>query len=73
MLLLADEPTGNLGSKNGELIMELSRQLHDDEATVCVVKHDSHHVAQAKRAINLFDGAVTYLGSRFSRIRRLYH
>jgi putative ABC transport system ATP-binding protein len=58
MLLLADEPTGNLDSKNGELIMKLLRQLHDEGVTICMVTHDSRYEAQAERVIHLFDGKI---------------
>lgn len=58
MLLLADEPTGNLDSKNGELIMRLLKQLHDEGVTICMVTHDSRYERQAERVIHLFDGAI---------------
>jgi putative ABC transport system ATP-binding protein len=57
-LLLADEPTGNLDSRNGELIMGLLRQLHDDGVTICMVTHDSRFESHAERVIHLFDGEV---------------
>jgi putative ABC transport system ATP-binding protein len=57
-LLLADEPTGNLDSRNGELIMSLLRQLHDEGVTICMVTHDSRYENQTERVIHLFDGEV---------------
>ena len=57
-LLLADEPTGNLDSRNGELIMTLLRELHDEGVTVCMVTHDSRYEGHAERVIQLFDGEV---------------
>jgi putative ABC transport system ATP-binding protein len=57
-LLLADEPTGNLDSRNGELIMGLLRQLHDEGVTICMVTHDSRYENHAERVIHLFDGEV---------------
>lgn len=57
-ILLADEPTGNLDSGNGEAVMELLRELHRDGATVCIVTHDPRYAAHAERSIRLFDGRV---------------
>ena len=57
-ILLADEPTGNLDSKNGEMVMELMRELHRGGATICMVTHDPRYAAHADRAIHLFDGRV---------------
>ncbi|MGB7622580.1 MAG: ABC transporter ATP-binding protein [Terriglobia bacterium] len=57
-ILLADEPTGNLDSKNGEAVMELLRQLHRDGATICMVTHDPRFAAHADRGVHLFDGRV---------------
>ena len=57
-ILLADEPTGNLDSKNGEAVMELLRELHRGGATICMVTHDARYAAHADRAIHLFDGRV---------------
>jgi len=57
-ILLADEPTGNLDSKNGEAVMELLRQLHRDGATICMVTHDARFAAHADRTVHLFDGRV---------------
>ena len=57
-VLLADEPTGNLDSTNGEAVMELLRELHRDGATICMVTHDPRYATFADRAIHLFDGRV---------------
>jgi putative ABC transport system ATP-binding protein len=57
-VLLADEPTGNLDSKNGEAVMELLSELHRDGATICVVTHDQHYAHLAERTIHLFDGRI---------------
>ncbi|MGZ6069913.1 MAG: ABC transporter ATP-binding protein [Myxococcaceae bacterium] len=58
LLLLADEPTGNLDSKNGQAVMELLRELHAGGATLCMVTHDLGHAKLATRAVSLFDGRV---------------
>jgi putative ABC transport system ATP-binding protein len=56
-LVLADEPTGNLDSANGESIMELLREIHQQRATtICLVTHDAQHAALAQRQIALLDG-----------------
>lgn len=57
-LLLADEPTGNLDSRNGQLVMELLAELHAAGATVCMVTHDPRFAEYAERTIHLFDGAI---------------
>lgn len=57
-VLLADEPTGNLDSKNGEAVMELLRNLHKAGATICMVTHDPRFARYAERTIHLFDGRV---------------
>jgi putative ABC transport system ATP-binding protein len=57
-ILLADEPTGNLDSKNGEAVMALLRELHAEGATVCLVTHDERYARDAQRTIHLFDGKV---------------
>ena len=57
-ILLADEPTGNLDSTNGEAVMELLRALHRAGATVCMVTHDPRYAKHADRSIHLFDGRV---------------
>src|SRR5713226_5190660 len=58
LILLADEPTGNLDSKNGEAGMELLRDLHRNGATVCMVTHDQRYANFAERTIHLFDGRI---------------
>jgi putative ABC transport system ATP-binding protein len=57
-ILLADEPTGNLDSKNGEAVMELLRELHREGATICMVTHDPRYARHADRSVHLFDGRV---------------
>jgi len=57
-ILLADEPTGNLDSTNGESVMGLLRELHRAGATVCMVTHDPRYAEHADRSIHLFDGRV---------------
>ena len=57
-ILLADEPTGNLDSTNGEAVMELLRELHQGGATICMVTHDPRYARHAERSIHLFDGKV---------------
>jgi putative ABC transport system ATP-binding protein len=57
-ILLADEPTGNLDSTNGEAVMELLRELHRNGATICMVTHDPRYALHADRSVNLFDGRV---------------
>jgi putative ABC transport system ATP-binding protein len=57
-ILLADEPTGNLDSKNGEAVMELLRDLHREGATICMVTHDPRYERHADRSIHLFDGRI---------------
>ncbi|MGA9997803.1 MAG: ABC transporter ATP-binding protein [Pyrinomonadaceae bacterium] len=57
-ILLADEPTGNLDSANGEAVMELLRELHRGGATICMVTHDPRYALNADRIIHLFDGRV---------------
>jgi putative ABC transport system ATP-binding protein len=57
-ILLADEPTGNLDSKNGEAVMELLRELHRGGATICMVTHDTRFARHADRTVHLFDGRI---------------
>ena len=57
-ILLADEPTGNLDSANGEAVMELLTELHRGGATICMVTHDPRYARFAERAIRLFDGRI---------------
>jgi putative ABC transport system ATP-binding protein len=58
LILLADEPTGNLDSKSGEAVMELLRELHRAGATLCMVTHDPRYARHADRTIHLFDGRI---------------
>ena len=57
-ILLADEPTGNLDSRNGEAVMELLSELHREGATICMVTHDPRFAKHAQREVHLFDGKV---------------
>jgi len=57
-ILLADEPTGNLDSKNGEAVMDLLRDLHREGATICMVTHDPRFARHADRTVHLFDGRI---------------
>ena len=61
-ILLADEPTGNLDSKNGEAVMRLLQELHQEGATICMVTHDPRFAAHAERQVHLFDGKVVAEG-----------
>ena len=58
LILLADEPTGNLDSKNGDAVMALLEELHANGATICIVTHDPRYAHHAERTIHLFDGRV---------------
>ena len=58
LLLLADEPTGNLDSKNGQAVMQLLRELHAAGSTLCMVTHDPAQAKQATRTVSLFDGRI---------------
>jgi putative ABC transport system ATP-binding protein len=57
-ILLADEPTGNLDSSNGEAVMDLLQELHQSGATICMVTHDPRYAAYADRSVELLDGRV---------------
>jgi putative ABC transport system ATP-binding protein len=57
-ILLADEPTGNLDSHNGEAVMELLRELHREGSTICMVTHDPRYASYADKTIHLFDGRI---------------
>ncbi|HZZ59138.1 MAG TPA: ABC transporter ATP-binding protein [Opitutaceae bacterium] len=57
-VLLADEPTGNLDSKNGESVMQLLAELHRGGATICMVTHDDRFARHAARTVHIFDGKV---------------
>jgi putative ABC transport system ATP-binding protein len=58
LILLADEPTGNLDSKNGDAVMELLEGLHAKGATICMVTHNPDYAKKATRVVHLFDGRV---------------
>jgi putative ABC transport system ATP-binding protein len=58
VILLADEPTGNLDSRSGEAVMDLLNELHQSGATICMVTHDARYARHAGRSIHLFDGRV---------------
>src|SRR5437868_11572897 len=58
LILLADEPTGNLDSRSGEAVMDLLRELHRGGATICMVTHDPRYARHADRSIHVFDGRV---------------
>jgi putative ABC transport system ATP-binding protein len=58
LILLADEPTGNLDSKNGDAVMELLEALHGKGATICMVTHNPDYAKKATRVVHLFDGRV---------------
>jgi putative ABC transport system ATP-binding protein len=70
-ILLADEPTGNLDSKNGESVMGLLQELHREGATICMVTHDPRYARHAERTIHLFDGNVAEDGQNAGNIRDL--
>ena len=57
-ILLADEPTGNLDSRNGGAVMDLLKDLHQEGATICMVTHDPRYASFADRTIHLFDGRI---------------
>jgi putative ABC transport system ATP-binding protein len=58
LILLADEPTGNLDSRNGEAVMELLSDLHKSGSTICMVTHDPRFARHADRTVHLFDGRI---------------
>jgi putative ABC transport system ATP-binding protein len=58
LILLADEPTGNLDSKNGDAVMDLLSELHQNGATICIVTHDPRYAHRAQRSLHLYDGRV---------------
>jgi putative ABC transport system ATP-binding protein len=62
-ILLADEPTGNLDSTNGEAVMALLQELHHGGATICMVTHDVRYAKHADRSVHLLDGRVTEAAS----------
>src|SRR6202050_4046831 len=67
-ILLADEPTGNLDSRNAEAVMELLQNLHREGATICMVTHDPRFARHADRQIHLFDGKVGAEGESLERV-----
>jgi putative ABC transport system ATP-binding protein len=62
-ILLADEPTGNLDSKNGGAVMDLLRDLHQEGSTICMVTHDPRYAHFAQKSVNLFDGQIVSEGN----------
>lgn len=58
LIVLADEPTGNLDSRNGGAVMDLLKELHEEGATICMVTHDPRYAEFAERTIHLFDGRI---------------
>ncbi len=58
LILLADEPTGNLDSHNGDLVMDLLRDLNANGVTICMVTHNPDYAKQASRTVHLFDGRI---------------
>ena len=69
-ILLADEPTGNLDSKNGEAVMDLLKELHQGGATICMVTHDPRYARHAQRTVHLFDGQVVEEQEAAERIEK---
>ncbi|WP_031499391.1 ABC transporter ATP-binding protein [Bryobacter aggregatus] len=67
-ILLADEPTGNLDSANGEAVMDLMRELHRGGATICIVTHDPRYARYADRTIKLFDGRIVEESSELAAV-----
>jgi len=63
LVLLADEPTGNLDSRNGAQVMDLLGELHAGGATIVIVTHDPRYLAQVRRTVHLFDGRLAERGS----------
>src|SRR5213076_2379809 len=68
LILLADEPTGNLDSRSGEAVMDLLRELHMGGATICMVTHDPRYARHADRSIHLFDGRVVEEGMEMAAV-----
>ena len=58
LIILADEPTGNLDSTNGQAVMDLLKDLHEEGATICMVTHDPRYAEFTERTIHLFDGRI---------------
>jgi putative ABC transport system ATP-binding protein len=70
-ILLADEPTGNLDSKNGESVMGLLQELHREGATICMVTHDPRYAKHAERSIHLFDGRIVEENATTENVREM--
>jgi len=70
LILLADEPTGNLDSKNGDVVMELLSELHRGGATVCMVTHNPDYARYATRTVTLFDGRIVDENHEHTATRR---
>ena len=68
-ILLADEPTGNLDSKNGEAVMQLLASLHAEGSTICMVTHDPRYAQHAGREVHLFDGQMVDAPPRGRKLR----
>jgi putative ABC transport system ATP-binding protein len=68
LILLADEPTGNLDSTNGEMVMGLLRELHAEGATICMVTHDPRYASHADRTVHLLDGSIVKEESGAARV-----
>jgi putative ABC transport system ATP-binding protein len=66
-VLLADEPTGNLDSVNGEAVMGLLRELHRNGSTICMVTHDPRYAGFADRSVHMFDGKIVEQAAAASR------
>lgn len=62
-ILLADEPTGNLDSENGDAVMQLLAEAHQEGTTVCIVTHDGRFAEYAERQVRLFDGKIQHSAS----------
>jgi putative ABC transport system ATP-binding protein len=71
LILLADEPTGNLDSSNGEMVIDLLRELHSEGATICMVTHDPRYANYADRTIHLVDGSIANEGSSAAQAAEL--
>jgi putative ABC transport system ATP-binding protein len=67
-LILADEPTGNLDSKNGEEVMKILTQLNEQGTTVLMVTHSNEHARYAKRIINVLDGTIVSINNTPARV-----
>ena len=69
LILLADEPTGNLDSTSGHAVMDLLEELHREGATICMVTHDPRYAEYAGRQVHLFDGRIIEDEERRDRVR----